>query len=156
MLRIICCTKQFTLLQMTPLLANIFDQDPRILRTLSPSRLSLLSSALSRHLATIAICLVQPSLYLWSSSCCPTDHVTLSLSLQSLRRFCQEPVPPSSQALKLSSRSHPVAVHLRRRPLHPRHESQHTSFAGAQSLERAYCHECVRARCPSNVAAYIS
>jgi len=47
----------------------------------SHSRLSLLSSALSRHLVAIAIRLVQPSIYLWSSSCCPTDHVTLSLSL---------------------------------------------------------------------------
>jgi hypothetical protein len=90
---------------------------------------------------TIAIRLVQPSLYLWSSSCCPTDHVTLSLSLHYLRRFHQEPTPPSSQSLKSSSRFYPVAVHLRRRPLHPRHESQHPSLTGVRPLERAYCHE---------------
>jgi hypothetical protein len=134
MLRIICCTKQFTLLQMTPLLANIFDQDHRILRTLYPSRLSLLSSALSRKPVAITIRLVQPSLYLWSSSCCPTDHVNLWLSLYS--PFVAAAVISVSQViLSLSS------CRCRCCPLQLRHESQHPSLAGAQPLERAYCHE---------------
>jgi hypothetical protein len=37
--------------------------------------------------------------------------------------------------------SYPVAVHLRRRPLHLRHKSQHPSLTGVQPLGRAYCHE---------------
>jgi hypothetical protein len=48
--------------------------------------------------------------------------------------------------------AHPVAIHLRR-TLPPRHELQHPSLTGVRPLERVYCHECVRACCPSNVAA---
>jgi hypothetical protein len=100
---------------------------------------------------TIAIRLVQPSLYLWSimlsyesrhsaavlhSTCVPSPPFT------SARRFRQEStlLSTSSQSFKLSSRFHPVAVHFRR-PLHPRHESQHQSLTGVRPLERAYCHE---------------
>ena len=61
--------------------------------------LSLLSSALSRHLVAITIRLVQPSLYLLV-----LHPVVLQMSLQYLRHFHQEPMPPSSQFLKLSSR----------------------------------------------------
>jgi len=60
------------------------------------------------------------------SSCCSTNLTT---------------PPLSSQSSKLSSRSYPVAVHHRRRPLHLRHESQHRSLTGVRPLERAYCHE---------------
>jgi hypothetical protein len=102
--------------------------------------LSLLSSALSRHLVIIAIAirLVQPSIYLWSSSCCPTDHVTLSLSLYS-------PIVAAAVIsvfqVTLSLSSCRCYAHLCCRPLHPRHKSQHPSLAGARPLERAYCHE---------------
>ena len=101
----------------------------------------------SRYLVTLSLSLsasFNRAYTFGPSSCCPTNHVTLSLSLQSLRRFHQEPTLLSFQSLKLSSCSYPVAVHLRRRPLHPRHESQHPSLAGARPLERAYCHEHVR------------
>ena len=73
----------------------------------------------------------------------PHPVVLQTTSLYRCRSTVPSSLPPSSQSLKLSSRSHPVAVyaHLRCRPLHPRHESQHPSLAGARPLERAYCHE---------------
>jgi hypothetical protein len=67
--------------------------------------LSLLSSALSRHLVAIAIRLVQPSIYLWSL-------ILLSYRLRHSITAATVPLSPlpSSQSLKLSSLSHPVAV----------------------------------------------
>jgi hypothetical protein len=67
--------------------------------------------------------------------------VLQTTSLYHCRSTVASWLPPSSQSLKLSSRSYPVAVHLRRRPLHLRHESQHPSLTGVRPLERAYCHE---------------
>jgi hypothetical protein len=133
-----------SLLQMHPLLADILDQDPRILR--SP-RLSL-CAALCRHLV-ITTRLVQPTYTFGPSSCCPIDHVTLSLSLYqpfvaSIKNPCRRHLSLSSHPLASSHpRSHVVAVypHLRCHPLHPRHESQHPSLAGTRPLEGVYCHE---------------
>ena len=103
--------------------------------------------AMSSLVYAIAIRLVQPSLYLYLRSLIllsyATDPVNPSLS------YGFSPLPfvvrviSVSQVILSYPRSHPVAVHLRRRPLHPRHESQHPSLAGARPLERAYCHECV-------------
>jgi len=76
------------------------------------------------------------------SSCCPTLQILSIHRCPTVsRRF--RPSSASSQSLKLSSRSHPAAVHLRRRPLHPRHESA-SSLTGVRPLERAYCHESAR------------
>ena len=69
-------------------------------------------------------------------------HVVLQISSLHRCRFSLSSYPLA----------HPVAVHLRR-TLPPRHELQHPSLTGVRPLERAYCHECVRACCPSNVAA---
>jgi hypothetical protein len=106
---------------------------------------------------TIAIRLVQLSLYLylWSSSCYPTDHVTLSLSLQYLRRFHHaRTTPPSSQFLKLSSRILSLFIFVVVLYIHVTNRSiQASQEFGLSPLERAYCHECVRACCPSNIAA---
>ena len=73
----------------------------------------------------------------------PHPVVLQTTSLYHCRSTVPSSLPQSSQSLKLSSRSHPVAVyaHLRCRPLHSRHESQHPSLAGARPLERAYCHD---------------
>jgi hypothetical protein len=81
MLRTICCTKQFMLLQMTPLLANILDQDHRIL-AVSFTVIAFVLRAIS---SPCRYCYPPRSTepILWSSSCCSTDHVTLSLSLYS-------------------------------------------------------------------------
>jgi hypothetical protein len=65
----------------------------------------------------------------WSSSCCPTDHVTLSLSLYS--HIVAATVISVSQVILLLS-----SCRCRCRPLHPRHKSQHLSLAGARPLER--------------------
>jgi hypothetical protein len=126
-----------SMLQLTGCPPQAFSRTSAGLCNQSHSRLSLLSSTLCRHLVTITICLVQLSLCLWSSFCCPTDHVTLLLSLYS--PFGAATV--ISVSLKLSSRSHLVAVYPCCRRLYSRHESQHPSLAGAQPLERAYCHE---------------
>ena len=88
------------------------------------SRLLLLSSALCRHLVAIAIRLVQPSLYLW---------FFIMLSYKSRRSTAV--ISVSQVILSISS------CRCRRCPLHPRHKLQHLSLAGAQPLERAYCHE---------------
>ena len=67
MLLFICLWQTTSLLQMHPLLANIFDQDHRILRICLIHGLSLLSSTrypVLSILLAIAIRLVQPSLYL--------------------------------------------------------------------------------------------
>jgi hypothetical protein len=139
-----------SMLQLTGCPPQAFSRTSAVLCNQSHSRLSLFPS-LCRHLVTIAIRLVQPSLYLWSimlsyesrhsaavlhSTCVPSPPFT------SARRFRQEStlLSTSSQSFKLSSRFHPVAVHFRR-PLHPRHESQHQSLTGVRPLERAYCHE---------------
>ena len=85
MLRTICCTKQFTLLQMTPLLANIFDQDHRILAV----SFAVHRYCPPRYLVTLSLPLCASFNRAYTSgpsSCCPTDHVNRSLSLQFLRR----------------------------------------------------------------------
>jgi hypothetical protein len=132
MLWIICCTKQFTLLQMTPLLANIFDQDHRIL-------------AVSFTVIAIVLCAI-------SSPCCyrypfrstepiplvPHPVVLQTMSIYPCRYspFVAAAVISVSQViLSLSS------CRCRCRLLHPCHKSQHPSLAGARPLERAYCHE---------------
>jgi hypothetical protein len=120
-------------------LYKAFSRTTAVLRTFSVSfTVYRYFPALSRHLVAIAIRLVQPSLYLG-----PHPVVLQTTSLYCYRSTVPSSLPLSSQFLKLSSRSHPVAVyaHLRGRPLHPRHESQHPSLAGARPLERAYCHK---------------
>jgi hypothetical protein len=113
--------------QLTGCPPQAFSPTSAVIRTLSHSRLSLLSSALCRHChhyrypprstEPIPIPLV-------------LHHVVPRISLFPRRH--------------LSLPSYPLALILslfRRRPLHPSHESQHPILAGAQPLERAYCHE---------------
>jgi hypothetical protein len=128
MLWTICCTKQFTLLQMTPLLANIFDQDHRILRTLSPSRF-----------IAIVLRAISSPCHRYRYPPRSTEPIPLVLHHDVLQIL---PLHRCHLSLSSYPLAHPVAVHLlRRRPLHLRHESQHRSLTGVRPLERAYCHE---------------
>src|ERR1700677_1115275 len=80
------------------------------------------------------------------SSCCPTDPVSTAV-LRFLESHVAVKNPRCGHIISVSQvilsypRSHIAVPHYRRRRPHLRHESQHPSFAGAQPLERAYCHE---------------
>jgi hypothetical protein len=135
MLRTICCTKQFTLLQMTSLLANILDQDHRILALVSFTVYTIvlrtiLSPCRYRYLprSTEPIPLVPH----------PVVQQTMSIYHCRYSPFIAAAVISVSQViLSLSS----CCCCCRCRLLHPQHKSQHLSLAGAQPLERVYCHE---------------
>jgi len=105
-----------SLLQMHPLLANIIDQDHRIIRIQSPSRISPFRAISSKpYLSDIAIRLVQPSIYIGPLSLVSPHAIDSITPLSSDLQF----VSSASRVLEVS---HIAAIPHRRRPLNLRHE----------------------------------